>query len=124
MATPRPTQRKTQQRLATAIAGIGFALPGSVVTRHMRCGKHNCRCRADPPELHGPYYQWTRKIDGKTVTRYLTAEQAQRYEPWFDNARRLRHLVAELEALSLKIAEHAEGWNNTDTPTRSRPHGE
>ena len=31
--------------------------------------------------------------------------------PWFDNHRRLRELVAELEALSLAIAEADPGWN-------------
>jgi len=33
----------------------------------------------------------------------------QRYRPWFDNARRLRELLAELENLSLEAFEHAEG---------------
>jgi len=43
------------------------------------------------------------------VTRLLTAEQLERYEAWFDNARRIRALLAELEALSLRILESAEG---------------
>ncbi len=51
-----------------------------------------------------------RKIAAKTVTRRLTAEQAERYHPWFENNRRLRELISELEALSLQAAEHAEGW--------------
>lgn len=115
-STPRPSDHRAQQRLATAMAQIGFALPGSVVTRHTRCGKTNCRCKADPPELHGPYIQWTRKVAGKTATRLLSPEQFQRYQPWFDNARRLRELSAELEALSVRTAEQAEGWPPTLTP--------
>ena len=108
-ATPRhggPDQR----RLAAALAEIDFALPGSVVVRHMRCGKAACRCKADPPVLHGPYIQWTRRVEGKTVTRYLSEAQLERYQPWFDNARRLRELVAELETRSTQAAEQAEGW--------------
>ena len=50
------------------------------------------------------------KIAGKTTTRTLTPDQAQRYEPWFNNARQLRALSTELEALSLQIATQAEGW--------------
>lgn len=42
-------------------------------------------------------YRWTRKIDGKTVTRLLTKEQKERYETWFDSARRIHALIAELE---------------------------
>ena len=108
--TPQPAERKAQQRLAAALAEIGFALPGSVVVRHTRCGKAACRCKADPPQLHGPYIQWTRRVQGKTVTRLLSPDQLERYQPWFHNARRLRELVAELEALSLRAAERAEGW--------------
>lgn len=56
--------------------------------------------------MHGPYFQWTRKINQKTVTRNLTDEQWQRYKQWFDNAKRLRKLLADLETLSLEIFEH------------------
>ena len=63
------------------------------------------------PRLHGPYHQWTRKKDGKTATRILTDDQLADYGPWFDNHRRLRELIAELEALSLAIAEADPRWN-------------
>jgi hypothetical protein len=43
--------------------------------------------------------------NGKTSTRILTDDQLADYGPWFDNHRRLRELVAELEELSLDIAE-------------------
>jgi hypothetical protein len=42
--------------------------------RMTRCGHRGCRCHADPPRMHGPYHQWTRKKDGKTATRILTAD--------------------------------------------------
>ena len=79
------------------------------------------RCKADPPQLHGPYYQWTRKVDGKTVTRWLSPDQLARYQPWFRTARRLRELITELEALSLRIAERAEGWDPQPPPTGHQP---
>jgi hypothetical protein len=103
MNEPTDQDHRALQAIAAELAQIGFAMPGTLLERTMRCGKPNCRCHADPPQLHGPYHQWTRKIDGKTVTRNLTAEQAARYRPWFDNARRLRELTAELEALTLAI---------------------
>jgi len=112
MTTPRPStaDRRRQAEIVAELAELGFCLPGTLTERHTRCSSPGCRCRADPPALHGPYYSWTRKIAGKTVTRTLSAEQATRYEPWFEDARRLRALTAELEALSLKIAERAESW--------------
>jgi hypothetical protein len=114
MAAPEPTprQHEAQQRLARQLADLGFALPGSLVERSTRCGKTGCRCNADPPQLHGPYLQWTRKEGNKTVTRILSPEQRERYQAWFDNARTLRTLVAELERLSLQAITEAEGWAN------------
>jgi len=112
-ATDQQRQQQARQRLTRQIADLGFVLPGSVVTRLVRCGKTNCRCQDDPPQLHGPYIQWTRKVAGRTRSRLLSPEQYQRYQPWFDNARRLRTLTTELEALSLQAAAAAEGWNDT-----------
>jgi hypothetical protein len=50
-------------------------------------------------------------MNGKTVTRNLSATQAERYRPWFDNAKRLRELTNELEAISARAAAEAEGWD-------------
>lgn len=106
---PSPAERRRRELLAQ-ISKIGFVLPGSLNVVMNRCGKSRCACHADQPRLHGPYITWTRKLAGKTVTRGLTAEQADRYRPWFENNRRLRELIGELEALSLRAAERAEGW--------------
>jgi len=102
--------RRAQQRIAAELAQIDWALPGSIVERMMRCGKKVCRCNQDPPQLHGPYLQWTRTVDGKTVTKLLTPEQLDRYQPWLDNARRLRELTLELQTLTIQTVKRAEGW--------------
>jgi hypothetical protein len=113
--SPTPAQQARAAAIAAEItarlAGAAFALPGTLADRMTRCGRANCRCHADPPRLHGPYHQWTRKKNGKTATRILTDEQLADYGPWFDNHRRLRELITELEALSLAIAENDPRWN-------------
>jgi hypothetical protein len=113
--SPTPGQQARAQAIAAEItarlAGLAFALPGTVADRLTRCGRANCRCHADPPRLHGPYHQWTRKKNGKTATKILTDDQLADYGPWFDNHRRLRELVAELEELSLDITENDPRWN-------------
>ena len=125
---PAPDDRTADQAraaIAAALGQIGFTLPGSITIRRTRCGKPRCACAADPPALHGPYIQWTRTVNGKTVTRLLTPAQYQAYAPWFANARRLRALAAELEALSLTEMARAEGWATitpgTQAPPRTRP---
>jgi len=100
--------RSDARRLAAEIAEVaraGPVLPGTLTRRHTRCGRRGCRCMADPPTLHGPYWSWTRKVDRKTVTRYLSDDEARAYKAWFDNARRLRGLIDELEALGLRAVE-------------------
>ena len=92
------------------MADVGFVLPGTMTERLTRCGKANCRCHAEPPSLHGPYHQWTRKVDNKTVTRLMSDDQLVDYGPWIDNERHLRALVAEMEALSLAIVEDDPRW--------------
>jgi len=110
--------------IQAALSQIGFCLPGTITIRHARCGKPRCACAADPPALHGPYIQWTRTVNGKTVTRLLTPAQYQAYAPWFASARRLRELAAELEALSLAEMARAEGWEKiipgTQAPARTK----
>ncbi|CAN5223432.1 hypothetical protein BH24ACT1_BH24ACT1_05160 [soil metagenome] len=96
-----PSPPREAARIAAELAQVGPVLPGSVIRRFTRCGRAGCRCTADPPRPHGPYWSWTRKVANKTVTRYLSDEQWADYGPWFDNARRLRELAGELEAASL-----------------------
>ena len=108
-AEPPPHERRYRELLAE-IPQTGLVLPGTLNTVMNRCGKPRCSCHADPPRLHGPYITWTRKVAGKTQTRRLTPQQADRYQPWINNYRRLRQLIAELEALSLQAAQDAEGW--------------
>ena len=111
MPRPNPKDRRAKERIVAKLGASDFALPGTILERRICCKKPGCRCTADPPQLHGPYYQWTRKVNGKTVTRLLTKEQKERYEAWFDNAKQIRTLLAELEMLSLLIVESAEGWS-------------
>ena len=114
-------QAAAQARIATALAEVGFALPGSLTVKAYRCGKANCRCRADPPQLHGPYAFWTRKLDNKTVTRTLTDDELAEYQPLFDNAKKLRALIAELQELSLELVDQQPPTARSQRTARSTP---
>jgi hypothetical protein len=107
---PSAAQRRSLARLAKALSQVGFVLPGTVTVRSYRCGKSNCACHADPPRLHGPYLQWSRQAHGKTVHANLSEDQLADYQAFFDNARRLRDLLEQLEALSLAVVESDPRW--------------
>jgi hypothetical protein len=100
------------RELAKQLAEIGLISSGSVTRRYTRCGTPGCRCHADPPQPHGPYHQWTTKVDGKTVTRRLTDQEAKLYQEWIANDRQLRGVIQQMrqvaaKARALKIKEVA-----------------
>jgi hypothetical protein len=103
---PTAAQRAALATITAEIAAAaGPALPGTLTVRAYACGKPNCRCHADPPRLHGPYAEWTRKIGGTTITRRLTPRELAEYQPLFDNAKKLRALLTELQDLTLEIVQ-------------------
>ncbi|MBI3048928.1 MAG: hypothetical protein HYY76_11540 [Acidobacteria bacterium] len=105
MATDGTTDQRRYAVLKRTVLPLGPIRRGSLVRRFMPCGKPGCCCQASPPELHGPYYQWTRKVRGKTVTVRLTREEARLFEEWISNGRQLDRIVAQMEAVSLRITE-------------------
>ena len=110
-----PTTRSTADRLAgyerryrelaAQLADVGLIAAGSITRRYTRCASPGCRCNADPPQRHGPYWQWTAKKNGKTVTRRLTQHQATLYTEWIANDRKLRAIIAEMRKIAAKATE-------------------
>lgn len=90
---------------AQELSGLGFVIRGSIIERFSRCGSPGCGCHDDPPRLHGPYWQWTAKVNAKTVTRNLSDQQLQRYRAWMDNARHLDDIAQELYLISAQADE-------------------
>ena len=104
--------QKQYRALAAQLGAIGYIASGSLAQRYNRCGKANCACHADPPRLHGPYWQWTAKIDGKTLNRRLTEREARLYQEWIDNDRQARALLTQMRA----ITAHATAIIIADDP--------
>lgn len=97
--------RALAEQLASELATIGFISPGSVVSRYTSCGKPGCRCQADPPQRHGPYYQWSRAVAGKTLSRRLNETDAELYRSWIANRRRIEQFIAQMEQISTAASE-------------------
>jgi hypothetical protein len=98
-------QAETLERIRAELAALGPCLPGSLVERVGPCGKQACACHQDPARHHGPFHSWTRKIDGKTVTRLLSDDELASCQVMFENKRRLKELTSELEQIGLEILE-------------------
>jgi len=104
MTTTRSKRLESYERryraLARQLADIGYITQGSLAPRFTRCGKPNCVCQADPPRLHGPYWHWSAKVDGKTVNRRLTEREADLYSQWIENDRRARELLGKMREVA------------------------
>jgi hypothetical protein len=106
----RDDERLERIRKELAALVVKGSLPGSLVVRSLRCGRQNCACHAEPPQLHGPYVQWSYSYRGKRVNRWLNAGQADRLRDQVERGRRIKKLTAELDAAEIRRAERAEGW--------------
>ena len=57
--------------LLRQIAELGDFQPGSITSATRRCGSPACHCAKPNDPGHGPHFQLTQKVDGKTVTQNL-----------------------------------------------------
>ena len=101
MTAPHERLLQRHRALARKLAEIGPVLKGSVVQRYTPCGNPNCRCHADPPKLHGPYWQWSTAINGKTVTRRVDPDDVALYKEWIENRKRAEAILAQMHELAL-----------------------
>lgn len=92
--------RAELERLASELQQVGFTTPGSLVRRYTHCTSEGCRCNSDPPRPHGPYWQWSKAVHGKTISRRLRIDEVPLYQEWIANRRHLRSILAQMEAIS------------------------
>ena len=62
------------ERVKEQLAALGDLRPGSLSTQYNVCGTPRCRCKATPPEKHGPYYQVSFTRKGKSSSKFVRKE--------------------------------------------------
>jgi hypothetical protein len=67
-------ERRIEQLMAKLVR-LGPMLPGSISEQWNVCGTPGCRCK-DPqkPKKHGPYYQLSFTVGGKSSTMFIKKE--------------------------------------------------
>ena len=88
------------QELKADLAQIEFFSKGTLLARMVRCGKPQCACGKDPSKRHGPYYEWTYKARGKTVTVRLAPAAAPFFRAAARQYRKLKTILNRMETLS------------------------
>ena len=94
--TPDPHFRQARQQLHQ----LGYFLKGTVLKRMMKCGQPTCACHRDASQRHGPYFEWTYKVKGKTVNVKLSPQAAPLYQAATKQHRQLKAALAKMERLS------------------------
>jgi len=81
------------ERIRQQIGDIDLVCQGTLTVRTKVCGKPNCRCARDPSARHGPYYEWSRRKQGKLVHSIVSAAQAEEISRAIDNYRKILALL-------------------------------
>ena len=115
---PPPALRNADQRFRQArqdLHQLEFFLKGTVLKRMMKCGRPQCACHHDPAQRHGPYFEWTYKVAGKTVNVKLSPQAMPLYQAATKQHRKLKTILARMERLSRTALAHlAKQAENTD----------
>jgi len=105
----RSALRNADQRFRQArqeLHQLEFFLKGTVLKRMMKCGRPQCACHRDPAHRHGPYFEWTYKVAGKTVNVKLSAQAAPLYQAATQQHRKLKTILARMERSSRTALAH------------------
>jgi len=95
--------QKQYRQLKEEVVQIGLVALGTITPRTIT--------RRDPEDKrkkksYGPYYQWTYKVKGKTVTVNLTKDQALEFRKAIDNQRRLEAILSKMLEMSRTILQN------------------
>lgn len=90
-------ESKGKMRDVAGSEGLGLAprplRRGTLSVRFVKCSKPGCACGVRKEARHGPYYSLTRKVGGKTRSRYLSQEQAEVARRQIEDGRAFRRQI-------------------------------
>jgi len=119
----KPSGDEARNRIAVLqrrIAGFDYVCSGNLRRRYTVCGTNNCRCKAQPPEPHGPYFYWSRLLAGKVVQRVLSPEQAEVVARGIENYRSIRDLLRKWEDETVRTVESRRGAKRRSSSKKIR----
>jgi hypothetical protein len=95
------------RQIKDALSQLGPILPGSISTQWNVCGKPGCRCK-DPkkPRKHGPYYQLSFTVDGKSSSMFVKKSQLKELRQCVKRYQQLRALNTQLLAAYIQWARN------------------
>jgi hypothetical protein len=121
MNDPLSTLLDDRFKLIQQISDLGDFQPGSITSALRRCGKPECHCAKPDDPGHGPHFQLTQKISGKTVTQNLPSQPAVRKaEKEIAEFRRFQSLTGELVEVNRKVCRLRPIEQSEQTPQKKK----
>ena len=87
------TLERQIEKVKRDLVALGDLRPGSLSTQYNVCGKPGCRCKATPPEKHGPYYQVSYTRKGKSSTKFVKQKDLPAVRRQLKNYERMKLLT-------------------------------
>jgi len=92
------------ERLKGRLAEIGDLRPGSLSTQYNVCGTPGCRCKATPPDKHGPYYQVSFTRKAKSSSKFMRKEDLAAIRQELKNYEAMKTLVDQWIDLATELS--------------------
>lgn len=117
------TREQIDRRIAEikrALTQLGPLRPGSISRQYNICGTPGCRCKADPPEKHGPYPQLNFTWRGRSHTEFVREQDLADVAAELDSYQQLRSLHEEWIALGIERARLRRDLRKPKSTAKSR----
>ena len=115
-----PELEARRDRLIAQLRAVGDFRRGSVSENWRRCGKPNCACAAPEHPGHGPQWNLTRKVEGRTRAVHLKPgpelEKARREVAEYERFRGLVGQVTEVNEAICQARPAVPGEAGGDAP--------
>jgi hypothetical protein len=127
MRIPQQSLEARIERIKQQIVSLGpELLPGVLTQQYNVCGKKSCRCKADPPQRHGPYYQLSFTRNRKSSSQFVRKEDldlVRRQARDYKRARKLqdRWIALGMELSRFRLRQRREMTADSRAKKRSKP---
>lgn len=103
-----------------ALTQLGPLRPGSISRQYNICGTPGCRCKADPPEKHGPYHQLNFTWRGRSHTEFVREQDLAEAAAALASYQTLRALHDEWIDLGIERARLLRALRKPKSTAKSR----
>tara|TARA_A100000164_G_C21409143_1_gene541308 strand:- start:198 stop:533 length:336 start_codon:yes stop_codon:yes gene_type:complete len=111
METGKSMGKDEIEAIKYKLLNLGSLHPGKISQQYTVCNKSNCACKSKiNPKKHGPYYQLSYSVKGKSSTRFIKPEDIDKVQQYIDNYNEMKELLSDLSELYVNQFK-STGWH-------------